>query len=152
MQRNGNVPCERSRRQVCVYHGYCGIPWHSDREAVSSTLVDVVTRASRYLGTRECFHGVKKIIRYCNTQRLMAKHRHRQTAEYAGAQTTAASQRWPGQLRCHDNPERSIRESQLLLQSTENPREVIPPHTHTYVTSEPTHIRDLRYKSSATEH
>ena len=34
------------------YYGYCGIPWHSDREAVSSTLVDVVTRASGYPGTR----------------------------------------------------------------------------------------------------
>ena len=59
-----------------AYCGYCGIPWHSDREAVSSTLVDVVTRASGYPGTRECFHGVK-ITRYCNTRRLMAKHRHR---------------------------------------------------------------------------
>ena len=60
-----------------AYCGYCGIPWHSDREAVSSTLVDVVTRASGYPGTRECFHGVKKMTRYCNTRRLMAKHRHR---------------------------------------------------------------------------
>ena len=44
------------------------------------------------------------------------------------------------------------RESELLVQSRENPRDVIPPLTHTYVTSEPTHLRDLRYKSSATEH
>ena len=46
-------------------------------ERLSSTLVDVVTRASGYPGTRECFHGVKKITRYCNTRCLMAKHRHR---------------------------------------------------------------------------
>ena len=61
---------------VSLYYGYCGIPWHSDREAVSSTLVDAVTRASGYPGTRECFHGVK-MTRYCNTWRLMTKHRQR---------------------------------------------------------------------------
>ena len=62
---------------IRMYSGYCGIPWHSDREAVSSTLVHMVTRASGYPGTRECFHGVKKMTRYCNTRRLMAKHRRR---------------------------------------------------------------------------
>ena len=60
-----------SQYSLTVYYGYCGIPWHSDREAVSSTLVDVVTRASGYPGARECFHGVK-MTRCCNTRRLMA--------------------------------------------------------------------------------
>ena len=46
-------------------------------EAASSTLVDVVTRASGYPGTRECLDGVMKMTRYCNTRRVMAKHRHR---------------------------------------------------------------------------
>ena len=65
------------RSRLIPYYGYCGIPWRSDREAVSSTLVDVVTRAGGYPGTRECFHGVKKMTRYCNTRRLIAKHIHR---------------------------------------------------------------------------
>ena len=44
------------------------------QRGVSSTLVDVVIRASGYPGTRECSHSVKKMTRYCNTRRLMAKH------------------------------------------------------------------------------
>ena len=93
--RNADRSHETTRyaRGSIAYYGYCGVLWHSDREAVSSTLVDVMTRAGGYPGTRGCFLGVKKMTRYCNTRRLMAKHRHRQTAEYAGAQTTAAPQR-----------------------------------------------------------
>ena len=63
-----------------AYYGYCGIPWHSDREVVSSTLVDVVTHASGYPGTRECFHGVK-MTRYCNTRRLMATDKQQSMQE-----------------------------------------------------------------------
>ena len=47
------------RGYMLVYYGNCGIPCNRDKEAVSSTLVDVVTRASGYPGTRECFHGCK---------------------------------------------------------------------------------------------
>lgn len=38
--------------EFLLYYGYCGIPWHSGREAVSSTIVEVVIRASGYSGTR----------------------------------------------------------------------------------------------------
>ena len=76
-KRRPQSPNYSLRLRLITYYGYCGIPWHSDREAVSSTLVDVVTLASGYPGTRECFHGMKNTKRYYNTRCLMAKHRHR---------------------------------------------------------------------------
>ena len=67
----------KTRKRFIPLYGYCGILWHSDREDLSSTLLDVVTRANGYPGRRECFHGMKKMTRYCNTRRLMTKHRRR---------------------------------------------------------------------------
>ena len=59
--------------RLSLYYGHCGLPWHSDIEAVSSTLRcgDMCERVAR--NTR----GVKKMTQCYNTRRLMVKHKHR---------------------------------------------------------------------------
>ena len=49
---------------ICIvdfYYGYCGIPQHGGREAVSPTLVGLVALCSGYPGRLECFRVEEKM-------------------------------------------------------------------------------------------
>ena len=58
---NGTKGLSPCLRPLIVYYGYCGIPQHGGREAVSPTLVGLVTLCSGLPGRLECFRVEEKV-------------------------------------------------------------------------------------------
>lgn len=64
-----------------LYCGYCGIPWNGGREAVPSTLVEVVTRVNEHSGTPgvlpRCEEDEHAILYHTDKPQSMQKPRRR---------------------------------------------------------------------------